>query len=84
MDGEPMLTTIDNPYSPFDQWNLWYAFDEQKGYHTTSYLARVANATFQLGEEEEMKEIDDAIDEIVAFDLIGMYKKVYRKDYELK
>ena len=26
-----MLTTSDNPYDPFTQFDEWYAFDERKG-----------------------------------------------------
>ncbi len=28
------LTTVDNPYDPFTQWDEWYAYDEGKGYAT--------------------------------------------------
>ena len=36
-----MLTTIDNPYDPFSQFDDWLAFDEGKGYFTCEYLARM-------------------------------------------
>ena len=28
------LTTKNNPYNPFTQWNDWYFFDLSKGYNT--------------------------------------------------
>ena len=34
------ITTVDNPFDPFSQWDRWFNFDEQKNYHT---CARVAN-----------------------------------------
>lgn len=34
MTIEVMLTTEDNPFDPFTQYDEWYAFDYEKGYHT--------------------------------------------------
>ena len=73
------LTTIDNPYDPFEQFAQWFLFDEEKGYHSTSYLGRVARTSDQLSEEENDKEIERAIDEIIKYDIAGIYKKVKEK-----
>lgn len=73
------LTTIDNPYDPFEQFTQWFLFDEEKGYHSTSYLGRVARTSDQLSEEENDKEIERAIDEIIKYDIAGIYKKVNEK-----
>ena len=75
-----MLTTIDNPYNPFVQWDEWYAFDEQKGYHTCGYLARICKSSEDFSEAEELETINMAIDEIVAFDILGIYKKVTKNE----
>jgi len=40
---EAMLTTIDNPFNPFTQFDEWKDFDETQGYYTCPYLARIAN-----------------------------------------
>lgn len=82
MDKNPMLTTIDNPYSPFTQWDEWFAFDFQKGYHTPEYLARVSQSTNVFGASFENEQIEEAIDEIVFYNLNGMYKKVFESDFE--
>ena len=40
-----MLTTVDNPFDPFEQFTSWFMFDEEKGYHTCSYLGRIARTS---------------------------------------
>lgn len=76
--AEVMLTTVDNPFDPFTQWEEWYAFDELKGYHTCGYLARIAKSSDELSELDEALAIQSAIDEIVKFNVLGIYKKVTR------
>ena len=76
-----MLTTIDNPYSPFSQFDEWYAYDESQGYHSCSYLARIAKTSNELSERENAIEQEKAIDEIISLNLLGIYKKVKEKDF---
>lgn len=73
------LTTIDNPYNPFEQFTSWYLFDEEKGYHSSSYLGRVARTSDSLSEEENDLEVERAIDEIIKYDFRNIYKKVKQK-----
>ena len=75
------LTTIDNPYDPFEQFDSWFLFDEEKGYHTCAYLGRIARTSDQLSEEENNLEIERAIDEIIKYDFTNIYKKIKRKGY---
>lgn len=70
------LTTIDNPYDPFTQFDAWYRFDEDKGYHSCAYLARVARTSDQLSPAENAQEIERAIDDIVRYNPLNIYKKV--------
>ncbi len=72
-----MLTTIDNPFSPFTQWDEWKRYDEDKKYYTCSYLARIAKTSDDLSEADYNKAIDDAIEEIISLNINGMYTKVY-------
>ena len=74
---EMMLTTIDNPFNPFTQWDEWKRYDEDKKYYTCSYLARIAKTSDDLSEVDYNKAIDDAIEEIVSLNINGMYTKVY-------
>lgn len=70
------LTTYDNPYDPFTQFLSWFLYDEEKGYHSTSYLGRIARTSDQLSDEENDREIERAIDEIVKYDPFNIYIKV--------
>lgn len=73
---ESMLTTVDNPYDPFTQFDEWYAYDESKGYHTTSLLARITRTSHELSEPDQSLAIEQAIDEIVFENVSGMHRKV--------
>lgn len=70
------LTTFDNPYSPFDEFDSWYQFDCDKKYFSSQYLDRIARTSSQLTDEENDKEIERAIDEIIKLDPFNIYKKV--------
>lgn len=75
------LTTIDNPYDPFTQWDLWYAYDTvQMGYYTSEYLARVTPWTEDMAPDVADALLEDTIDEICELNLLGKYKKVTRED----
>jgi hypothetical protein len=78
-----MITTTDNPYNPFTQFDTWKAYDDDKGYHTCEYLARIAVTSHITSESDENLAIDEAIDEIVELNLLGIYKKVTLDDYPL-
>ena len=78
-----MLTTIDNPYNPFSQFDDWLAFDEEKGYFTCEYLARMTNTSDILTEDEEVAEIERAIDDICKLNVLGIYKKVVKDDQNI-
>lgn len=76
-----MLTTFDNPYNPFTNFNEWFMFDVEKGYYTCSYLARIVNLTDDMTQKEEDAEIERAIDEIILYNPFNIYKKVSKNSY---
>lgn len=70
-----MLTTIDNPYDPFTQYDAWLSYDEQAGYYTNEYLARIANTSPAMTDSEVGDAIDSAMDMIIRNDPFGLYIK---------
>ena len=73
------LTTVDNPYDPFDQFLSWFRFDQDKGYNSCAYLDRIARTSDQLSDIENQEEIERAIDEIIKYDPSNIYRKVVEK-----
>lgn len=81
--NQTMLSTTDNPYNPFVQFDEWQAFDEQQGYYTCAYLARIVVTSDELSEEEQQADTERAIDEIVALNLTGNYIKIEEGKFEV-
>ena len=75
---EVMLTTFDNPFDPFTQFNEWFHFDLEKGYNSCDYLARISRTSEEFTEKENVLEIEKAIDEIIMLDPFNIYKKVVK------
>lgn len=73
-----MLTTIDNPFDPFENFHDWFLFDVEKGYNSSSILGRITKTSDTLSEQENDEEIERAIDEIIKYDFLDIYKKVKR------
>lgn len=73
-----MLTTFDNPYNPFEQFTEWFLFDVEKGYNTCSYIARIAQFSDDMTQKEIDEENERAIDKIIEYDFMNIYKKVCR------
>ena len=74
MQQQCMLTTIDNPFDPFEQFHSWFLFDVEKGYNTCAYLGRIARTS-----EENDIEVERAIDEIIKYDFLNIYKKMKKQ-----
>ena len=79
MASEYMLTTIDNPYNPFKQFDSWFLFDVEKGYNTCAYLDRIARTSDQLSDIENDEELERAMNEIISNDFMNIYKKVKKE-----
>ena len=80
------VTTLDNPYDYFTQFDEWYAYDTSHGYdvigqpyNTLNYVARIANVNSNMTDLEYNAAVNDAVDEICRLNLTGNYRKVYEK-----
>ena len=73
-----MLTTVDNPFDPFTEFEEWHQFDIEAGYNSLAFLDRVAKISPDTSETDQVVGIQDAIDEIVRENVSGMWRKVSR------
>lgn len=78
IEKECKLTTFDNPFDPFEQFDSWNMFDIEKGYNCCSRLARIAQLSDDMSEKEVDQEIERAIDKIIKHDVLNIYKKLTR------
>ena len=72
------ITTVDNPYDPFEQFAQWDLFDKEKGYCSNQRAVRLANFTDDMSEVETAQEYERAIDLLISLDFTNTYKKVRR------
>ena len=79
-DDEFMLTTKDNPFNPFTNFDEWFAYDLRNGYNTCGLLGRFAKTSTDLSLSEQKRIYDSAIDDVIKNDVQQIYLKV-TKDY---
>ena len=73
------LTTFDNPFDPFDNFSDWNDFDKEKGYNSCERLATFTKISDDLTQNEIALEIERAINEIIKYDFLNIYKKVSKE-----
>lgn len=76
--NECWITTFDNPFDYFEDFLNWHSYDTEKGYYTSNYVARIAQIPEDATELETNLEIERAIDEIIYYDFLNIYKKIYK------
>lgn len=74
-----MLSTIDNPHSPFDNFEAWHSYDVAAGHHTTEFLGRMLKVSHELTETDYNAVVEQTIDEIVEENISGMFVKVTKE-----
>lgn len=75
---EYMLTTVDNPYDPFTQFDEWYVWDQNAGYCTPGLLARLAYTSDEISEADQHAAVQQAVDEIAKENVSGVHRKIKR------
>ena len=79
MARQVALTTTDNPFDYWDDFDRWYHFDEvEKGYCTLEYVTRMAHISPFLPPALNEQILEEAIDSICQLNLTGNYKKIVR------
>ena len=68
-----MLSTSDNPYNPWTDYDKWLAWDESSGYNTNNYLARLCNTLAGMSDEDEEYVYRLAVDSILEQNITGNY-----------
>lgn len=76
----PYLTTIDNPYDPRDEFEMWYAHDRTMGHNTLELLGRVVRIADDMSPADQDDSRDAAIEEIIMENVSGVHKKVMLPD----
>lgn len=58
------VTTSDNPYDYFTEYDKWYDFDESHRYSTSGLVARLARTNNEYSDEQMDNDIERAITDI--------------------
>ena len=72
-----MLSTIDNPYSPFTDWIPWLMEDLRLGHDTVGLLARMTATSEVIDDEAEVAAMRD----VVINNFSGLHRVVVPEDY---
>jgi len=78
MDKKGLVTTIDNPFDPFVQWNEWLAYDQHKQYYTCEFIAKLAQVSPDDDETEKENKLQTAIEFLLDYSPIHLlvYPKI--------
>lgn len=72
-----LISTIDNPYNPWTDYDKWNQYDERNGYFTNQRVARLCLASNQSSDIDYEDAIEDAQNKLIDL-LPGLYKLVYK------
>lgn len=72
-----MITTYDNPFNPWTNYDEWETFDIVYGYKTNQKLAKIALNSTKVNEIEDEDATNYAIDELCEL-LPAVYTRIYK------
>ena len=72
-----LLTTIDNPYDPFENWIGWYLEDLRLGHDTCGLLARLTSGSNVVDDDAE----EAAMRDVIEYNFSGKHIMVTKEDY---
>lgn len=76
-----MLTTFDNPFNPFTEFDRWWKEDLLLGHNCCGLLANESNVSDVASDEVNDKAIIEAMKRIVKREPM-IYKIVYQSDFK--
>ena len=80
MEKDSMLTTFDNPFNPFTEFDRWWKEDLLLGHNCCGLLANESNVSDIASDEVNDKAIIEAMERIVKREPM-IYKIVYQSDF---
>ncbi len=75
-DSDLVLTTIDNPYDPKTEYYKWKQWDEESGYYTEAYVARLLMMEKEFDIDDELVVValtNKVINDILENDPLNIY-----------
>jgi len=79
INKEFFITTYDNPFDYFTQFDEWLAYDRTHEYYTLEYIARLIRLAPDLSDEEENLEYKRVFESMLEWNG-DFYKIIYKKN----
>lgn len=79
LNDETFITTKDNPYNYFTQFEEWLNYDNLHGYHTLELVGRTVHTSYDLSEADQKEDFESAFNKIIEWHG-NLYKKVRSSD----
>lgn len=71
------VTTFDNPFNYFNDFENWFAWDKKMGWNTCGIMADLTGNISNLSPEETATVIEGACKRLVSVDILGIWHLVY-------